>query len=478
MGREKVLKGSVLLFAMAAAGSFAGCASYEANTGRGNVTGYFIRTEMQDSDRALDSARAAGKDRQCPDEYKKAEAARDHAYDVYRACHTEEGVALAKEAQAQANALCPAQPVKAVPPPRDSLTIAPGSITKGQTATLTWNSENASNCSIKPDIGAVAQQGSMTVTPADNVTYTLTCSGEGGTALSAASVTVLAPAPEAPADKLFASPASVAKGEPVTLTWSSKNASNCQIDPGVGPVEPQGSMTVTPAASTTYTLTCSGEGGSAKSAANVNVAAPAAPTDTLTVSPESITKGDSATLSWSSTNATDCNIQPGIGKVPPQGSMAVLPAGGTTYTLTCNGPGGSATSSANVAVAAAAAKAAATKLCKPTVINIHFDTNKYDIKPEYHNELKQLADFLTEFPKATGTIEGYTDSVGNKAANMTLSQRRADSVRKYLIDKFGISPERVKAVGYGPNKPIADNKTRAGKEQNRRIESNFQCEEK
>ncbi|MBJ6727230.1 OmpA family protein [Geomonas sp. Red875] len=237
-------------------------------------------------------------------------------------------------------------------------------------------------------------------------------------------------------------------------------------------------MTVTPAASTTYTLTCSGEGGSAKSAANVNVAAPAAPTDTLTVSPESITKGDSATLSWSSTNATDCNIQPGIGKVPPQGSMAVLPAGGTTYTLTCNGPGGSATSSANVAVAAAAAKAAATKLCKPTVINIHFDTNKYDIKPEYHNELKQLADFLTEFPKATGTIEGYTDSVGNKAANMTLSQRRADSVRKYLIDKFGISPERVKAVGYGPNKPIADNKTRAGKEQNRRIESNFQCEEK
>jgi OOP family OmpA-OmpF porin len=85
---------------------------------------------------------------------------------------------------------------------------------------------------------------------------------------------------------------------------------------------------------------------------------------------------------------------------------------------------------------------------------------------------------LTEFPNATGVIEGHTDSVGSKAANMKLSQRRADSIRNYLIDKFGIAPGRIKAVGYGPTKPVASNETKAGKEQNRRIESNFTCHTK
>ena len=82
---------------------------------------------------------------------------------------------------------------------------------------------------------------------------------------------------------------------------------------------------------------------------------------------------------------------------------------------------------------------------------------------------------MSEFPDATGVIAGHTDNVGNKAANMKLSQRRADSIRTYLIEKFGVAPERVKAVGYGPTKPIASNKTKAGKEKNRRIESNFTC---
>lgn len=58
---------------------------------------------------------------------------------------------------------------------------------------------------------------------------------------------------------------------------------------------------------------------------------------------------------------------------------------------------------------------------------------------------------------------------------MKLSQRRADSIRSYLVDKFGIAPERIKAVGYGPTKPVASNKARAGKEQNRRIESPVPC---
>ncbi|WP_136515640.1 OmpA family protein [Geomonas edaphica] len=219
---------------------------------------------------------------------------------------------------------------------------------------------------------------------------------------------------------------------------------------------------------------------------------PAAPTDRLTISPASVTKGEMATLSWNSENATKCVIEPGIGPVPVSGTMTVTPDSTVSYSLVCDGAGGTAKSLAKVDVVApppapvpapvvvpppvVAPAPEPAKLCKPTVINIHFDTNKSDIKPQYHDELKALADFLKEFPKAKGTIEGHTDNVGDKAANMKLSQRRAESVRNYLIKNFDIAPDRVKAVGYGPTKPAASNKSAAGKQQNRRIESNFRCE--
>ena len=95
--------------------------------------------------------------------------------------------------------------------------------------------------------------------------------------------------------------------------------------------------------------------------------------------------------------------------------------------------------------------APAAKLCSPTAINVKFDTNKSDIKPKYHGEVKKMGDFLKEFPNATGVIEGHTDNAGNKAANMKLSQRRAESIRKYLIDRFGIAPERIQGRWLRPH---------------------------
>lgn len=288
------------------------------------------------------------------------------------------------------------------------------------------------------------------------------------------------PVPLAPSDNLSVAPSSVTKGESATLTWSSQDATTCAIQPGIGAVEPQGSMTVTPAVTTSYTLTCAGAGGSAKSAANIWVTAPAplAPSDKLTVVPRSITRGKSATLTWSSQNATGCEIQPEIGPVQPQGSMTITPADSTAYTLSCVGDGGTAKSAAELSVRTPAPPAPAHKLCSAAVMDIHFDTNKSDIKPQFHNELKKMADFLTEFPNATGVIEGHTDNVGSKALNMKLSQRRADNIRTYLVDRFGVAPERIKAVGYGPTKPVADNQTSAGRELNRRIETKFNCNSK
>ena len=119
MGILHVLKISGFAVSLFFLGTVFGCAHYEVNNGHGAIPGYLIRSEMQDADRAVESARQAGKDKVCPKEFTEAEAAKNNAYDVFRACHTEEGVALAKKATAMANALCPpqasAQPMAAVP---------------------------------------------------------------------------------------------------------------------------------------------------------------------------------------------------------------------------------------------------------------------------------------------------------------------------------------------------------------------------
>ena len=109
MNLVKVLRVSSLPVVLASIGALTGCAHYEVNNGRGSIPGLYIRSEMQESDRALDAARQAGRDKTCPAEYKAAQDARDNAYDVFRACHTEEGAALAKKATERANALCPPQ---------------------------------------------------------------------------------------------------------------------------------------------------------------------------------------------------------------------------------------------------------------------------------------------------------------------------------------------------------------------------------
>jgi OmpA-OmpF porin, OOP family len=104
---------------------------------------------------------------------------------------------------------------------------------------------------------------------------------------------------------------------------------------------------------------------------------------------------------------------------------------------------------------------------------VQFDTGKAIVKPKYNNEIKKVADFMKEYPDTTAIIEGHTDNVGKEAANVKLSQRRADSIKASLVKKFGIDSSRLKAVGYGPNKPIASNGTKEGKQKNRRVKAVF-----
>ena len=104
---------------------------------------------------------------------------------------------------------------------------------------------------------------------------------------------------------------------------------------------------------------------------------------------------------------------------------------------------------------------------------IEFDTGKAIVKPKYDNEIKKVADFMKEYPGTTAVIEGYTDNVGKEAANVKLSLLRADSIKTYLVKKFGIDSSRLKAVGYGPNRPIASNATKEGRQKNRRVKAVF-----
>jgi OOP family OmpA-OmpF porin len=211
-------------------------------------------------------------------------------------------------------------------------------------------------------------------------------------------------------------------------------------------------------------------------------APPAAPTAALKVNPATVTKGQTATLNWNSQYASGCDIQPGIGPVPPQGVRPITPDSSTTFNLSCSGAGGTATSSAGVTVElppppAPVKPKAAERFCdKPSVIVVEFDTDKSDIKTKYDEDLNKLGTFLKEWPKAKGEISGHTDNVGTDKYNLKLSQRRAASVKTYLEEKFNIAPERLTTEGYGESRPIASNKTKAGRQQNRRIETNFTCD--
>lgn len=104
-----------------------------------------------------------------------------------------------------------------------------------------------------------------------------------------------------------------------------------------------------------------------------------------------------------------------------------------------------------------------------TLSNLHFETNKSVIKQDSYEELDELVDYLKRKPELKIEIAGHTDNDGSEAANMVLSQDRADAVKRYLIGK-GVSESRLTAKGYGEKKPIADNDSVTGRALNRRTE--------
>jgi OmpA-OmpF porin, OOP family len=275
------------------------------------------------AERAIAAARAAGKDRECPNEFIAAETKVNEAYRTYYACHTAEAIALATEALKKASELCPPRPVAAPPP-----------------------------------------------------------------------------APPAPA-----------------------------------PVPPP---------------------------------PPPAPEVTISANPASIQQGQCTNLAWSSSNVTTATIDQGVGAVDPKGTKQVCPTATTQFTVAGTGPGGSRTASTTVTVTPPPVPAP--RVVDRLTLHVNFDFDKSLIRKADEPELQKAIDFVKKYPGHKVLLEGHTDGLGGEAYNQRLSERRAVAVKNYLVKRGAVEAQTIQTKGYGKSKPIADNKTKQGRFQNRRVE--------
>jgi outer membrane protein OmpA-like peptidoglycan-associated protein len=272
-----------------------------------------IPVELTNADKAIAAAKAAGKDKDCPDEFNAADRLKQAAFDMCRRCDTAKAIAIANESLAKSKDLCPAKPAPA-PAPAPAAVVPP---------------------------------------PAPAIAVTLA-----------------------------ANPPSIKEGECSALLFTSSNASSVTIDQGVGSVEPNGSRKVCPGKTTSYAIVATGTGGTANASA------------TVTVVPRVIDR---------------------------------------------------------------------------LAIHVNFDFDKATPKKVDEAELEKGREFLKKYPGFKVSLEGHTDSIGPDAYNQKLSEKRAASVKEWLVSKK-VDGSKIQTSGFGKTKPIADNKTKAGRAENRRVE--------
>ena len=109
-------------------------------------------------------------------------------------------------------------------------------------------------------------------------------------------------------------------------------------------------------------------------------------------------------------------------------------------------------------------------------LDVKFDFDKSRVREESYSDIKNLADFMQQYPQTNTTVEGHTDSVGTDQYNQRLSERRAEAVRNVLVNEYGVQGNRVNSVGYGESRPVADNSTEEGRQINRRVEAEVEAQ--
>ncbi len=199
---------------------------------------------------------------------------------------------------------------------------------------------------------------------------------------------------------------------------------------------------------------------------------PAAPTASISVDPSSIQAGQSATLSWQTTNATDVSID-GIGAVQPNGSQSVSPTDSTTYHLVAKGAGGTQEATARLTVTQPPPPppppptVSDQDLFNQNIKDIYFDYDKSDIRADQESSMQADVQFLNQHSNINFTVEGHCDERGSTEYNIALGDKRATTVKNALV-AGGVSASRIKTISYGKEKPFCTESNEACWQQNRR----------
>jgi peptidoglycan-associated lipoprotein len=199
---------------------------------------------------------------------------------------------------------------------------------------------------------------------------------------------------------------------------------------------------------------------------------PPAPTASISVSPSSIQAGQSASLTWQTSNATDVSID-GIGAVQPNGSQSVSPSDSTTYHLTAKGAGGTQEATARLTVTQAPPppppppSVSEEDLFNQNIKDVYFDYDKSDLRGDQQTSVQADSQFLGQHTNINVTIEGHCDERGSTEYNLALGDRRASAVKDALV-AAGVNASRIKTISYGKEKPFCSESNEACWQQNRR----------
>jgi len=200
---------------------------------------------------------------------------------------------------------------------------------------------------------------------------------------------------------------------------------------------------------------------------------PPAPTASVSVNPSTIQGGQSASLIWQTSNATDVSID-GIGAVQPNGSQTVSPTESTTYHLTAKGSGGTQEATARLTVTAAPApppppppSVTDEDLFSQNIKDVYFDYDKSEIRGDQQASVQADSQFLGQHTNMNITIEGHCDERGSTDYNLALGDQRASAVKNALT-AAGVSGSRIKTISYGKEKPFCSESNEACWQQNRR----------
>ncbi len=187
--------------------------------------------------------------------------------------------------------------------------------------------------------------------------------------------------------------------------------------------------------------------------------------NSFTAEPTTVEAGQSSTLRWSVTGATDMNIDRGIGAVQSSGMRQVFPRASTSYTLSVRGPGGMDSRSVTVEVASAppppppptnTPRISSTDLLQQQAQDAFFDLDMSEIRSDGRDALTHDAALLKQIfqqdPNFSVVVEGHCDERGSAEYNLALGDRRATAAKDLLV-QLGVPAERLKTISYGKERP-------------------------